>query len=130
MSRTDAVCPSQRLVGKTAIVFGGGSVGGQINNGLAAALAYAAASANVFVVDLSPAAVEGAVEARANAAVAAAADADRLAHDERERARALWRRVSATLDAAETDLVRWPSQQVWLTRLDSLRSYRDDQTSS
>ncbi|MDH6238126.1 SDR family NAD(P)-dependent oxidoreductase [Cryobacterium sp. CG_9.6] len=61
MSRADAVCPSQRLAGKTAIVFGGGSVGGQINNGLAAALAYAAAAANVFVVDMSAAAVEGAL---------------------------------------------------------------------
>lgn len=52
-----------RVAGRTAIVFGGGSVGGELNNGLAAALAYAREAANVFVVDVSEAAVDGAVMA-------------------------------------------------------------------
>jgi NAD(P)-dependent dehydrogenase (short-subunit alcohol dehydrogenase family) len=51
-----------RMTGKTAIVFGGGSVGGEINNGLAAALTYGEEGANVFVVDMSHAAVDGALE--------------------------------------------------------------------
>jgi NAD(P)-dependent dehydrogenase (short-subunit alcohol dehydrogenase family) len=50
-----------RMSGKTVIVFGGGSVGGEINNGLAAALTYAEEDANVFVVDASAAAVDGAL---------------------------------------------------------------------
>ncbi|MGK3957536.1 SDR family NAD(P)-dependent oxidoreductase [Arthrobacter sp. R4] len=50
-----------RMAGKTVIVFGGGSVNGEINNGLAAALTYAEEGAGVFVVDASSAAVEGAL---------------------------------------------------------------------
>ena len=42
-----------RLRGKTALVFGAGSNGEGIGNGKAAAIAYARAGANVFVVDLS-----------------------------------------------------------------------------
>lgn len=49
-----------RLVGRTAIVFGGGSLGGELNNGLAAALAYAREGANVFIVDAAAEAVHGA----------------------------------------------------------------------
>ncbi|MET3936646.1 SDR family NAD(P)-dependent oxidoreductase [Arthrobacter sp. OAP107] len=52
---------AERMAGKTVIIFGGGSVGGEINNGLAAALTYAEAGANVFVVDASDAAVAGAL---------------------------------------------------------------------
>ena len=52
--------PCGRLAGRTAIVFGGGSVDGELNNGLAAALAYAREGANVFVVDASAAAVHNA----------------------------------------------------------------------
>lgn len=52
---------AQRMAGKTVIVFGGGSVGGEMNNGLAAALTYAKESAKVFVVDVSEQAVEDAL---------------------------------------------------------------------
>lgn len=51
-----------RLLNKTCLVFGGGSVGGEINNGLATALTYAREGANVVVVDMSPEAVDGAVQ--------------------------------------------------------------------
>ncbi|GAA2034813.1 SDR family oxidoreductase [Yaniella flava] len=44
--------PYKTLEGKTAVVFGGGSVGGQFTNGFASALAYAQAGARVAVVDL------------------------------------------------------------------------------
>ncbi|WP_205881165.1 SDR family NAD(P)-dependent oxidoreductase [Leucobacter insecticola] len=37
--------------GKTCLVFGGGSVGGEINNGLAAAITYAREGARVVIVD-------------------------------------------------------------------------------
>ncbi|MBF4458906.1 MULTISPECIES: SDR family NAD(P)-dependent oxidoreductase [unclassified Pseudoclavibacter] len=40
-----------RLAGKTAIVFGGGSVGGALNNGLAASIVYARAGAAITIVD-------------------------------------------------------------------------------
>lgn len=52
----------KRLSKKSCIVFGGGSVGGEINNGLAAAITYAREGASVTIVDLSSAAVEGGVE--------------------------------------------------------------------
>jgi|SRR5665647_134850 len=52
---------AQRMAGKTVILFGGGSVGGEVNNGLAAALTYAQESAKVFVVDVSEQAVEDAL---------------------------------------------------------------------
>ncbi|UTX54044.1 SDR family NAD(P)-dependent oxidoreductase [Leucobacter aridicollis] len=48
-----------RLSKKSCIVFGGGSVGGEINNGLAAAITYAREGASVTIVDLSAEAVEG-----------------------------------------------------------------------
>ncbi|MFV0433045.1 MAG: SDR family NAD(P)-dependent oxidoreductase [Leucobacter sp.] len=51
-----------RLQNKTCIVFGGGSVGGEINNGLAAAITYAREGANVVVFDLSDEAVQGGVD--------------------------------------------------------------------
>ncbi|MBV0895762.1 SDR family oxidoreductase [Microbacterium sp. NC79] len=51
-----------RLLNKTCLVFGGGSVGGEINNGLATALTYAREGANVVVVDMSLEAVDGAVQ--------------------------------------------------------------------
>ncbi|MEI2279535.1 SDR family oxidoreductase [Paenarthrobacter ilicis] len=51
-----------RMAGKSVIVFGGGSVGGEVNNGLAAALTYAEEGGNVFVVDVSPDAVKGSLE--------------------------------------------------------------------
>ncbi|MGB3413826.1 MAG: SDR family NAD(P)-dependent oxidoreductase [Microbacteriaceae bacterium] len=51
-----------RLNDKVAIVFGGGSIGGEINNGLAASLVYARAGAKVAVVDSNQAAVDGAIE--------------------------------------------------------------------
>lgn len=47
---------------KVAIVFGGGSIGGEINNGLAASLVYARAGAKVVVIDSNQAAVDGAIE--------------------------------------------------------------------
>ncbi|WP_394160360.1 SDR family NAD(P)-dependent oxidoreductase [Galactobacter valiniphilus] len=52
---------TQRLANKRALVFGGGSPGGELNNGLATALAYAAEGASVGIVDRDPAAVEGAL---------------------------------------------------------------------
>lgn len=50
-----------RLAGRTAVVFGGGSPGGEITNGLASGLAYARAGARVAVVDLG---AEAAADAR------------------------------------------------------------------
>ena len=50
-----------RLENKTCLIFGGGSVGGEINNGLAAAITYAREGAQVAIVDMSEAAVEGGV---------------------------------------------------------------------
>lgn len=46
-----------RLQNKTCLIFGGGSVGGEITNGLAAAIVYAREGANVSIVDLSEDAV-------------------------------------------------------------------------
>lgn len=51
-----------RLLNKTALVFGGGSIGGEINNGLATALTYAREGANVVIVDMNQDAVDGAVQ--------------------------------------------------------------------
>lgn len=51
-----------RLKGKSAIVFGGGSANGEINNGLATALIYAREGASVTVADISESAVDGSVE--------------------------------------------------------------------
>lgn len=51
-----------RLLNKSCLVFGGGSVGGEINNGLAAAITYAREGAHVTIVDLNAAAVEGGVQ--------------------------------------------------------------------
>lgn len=50
------------LLNKTALVFGGGSIGGEINNGLATALTYAREGANVVIVDMNQDAVDGAVQ--------------------------------------------------------------------
>lgn len=44
--------PGSKLSGKTAVVFGGGSIGGEVTNGLASALAYARAGAQLAIVDL------------------------------------------------------------------------------
>lgn len=49
------------LENQVAIVFGGGSIGGETNNGLAACLAFAKAGAKVALVDANPEAVEGAL---------------------------------------------------------------------
>lgn len=46
---------------RVAIVFGGGSIGGETNNGLAAGLAFAKAGAKVAFFDANPEAVEGAL---------------------------------------------------------------------
>lgn len=50
------------LENQVALVFGGGSIGGETNNGLAACLAFAQAGAKVALVDANPEAVEGALE--------------------------------------------------------------------
>lgn len=50
------------MLNKTALVFGGGSIGGEINNGLATALTYAREGANVVIVDMNQDAVDGAVQ--------------------------------------------------------------------
>lgn len=50
-----------RLLNKTCLIFGGGSIGGEINNGLAAAITYAREGAQVAIVDMNEAAVEGSV---------------------------------------------------------------------
>lgn len=52
----------RRLREKTCLIFGGGSEGGEINNGLAAAVTYAREAANVVIVDVSEAAVQGALQ--------------------------------------------------------------------
>lgn len=41
-----------------------------------------------------------------------------------ERAVKVWQTIDAMLDLAEADLVRWPSQAPWLTRLQSVRTRR------
>ncbi|KAM9862766.1 Dihydroanticapsin 7-dehydrogenase [Leucobacter sp. BZR 635] len=51
-----------RLREKTCLIFGGGSEGGEVNNGLAAAVTYAREAANVVIVDVSEAAVQGALQ--------------------------------------------------------------------
>lgn len=51
-----------RLNNKTCLIFGGGSVGGEINNGLAAAITYAREGAQVAIVDMSESAVSGGVD--------------------------------------------------------------------
>ncbi|MGO3833270.1 MAG: SDR family NAD(P)-dependent oxidoreductase [Microbacteriaceae bacterium] len=47
---------------QVALVFGGGSLGGETNNGLAASLAFAEAGAKVALVDANPEAVQGALD--------------------------------------------------------------------
>ncbi|WP_430592398.1 SDR family NAD(P)-dependent oxidoreductase [Humidisolicoccus flavus] len=51
-----------RLANKVAIVFGGGSINGDLNNGLATSIVYAKAGASVVIVDREPNAVEAGVE--------------------------------------------------------------------
>jgi NAD(P)-dependent dehydrogenase (short-subunit alcohol dehydrogenase family) len=53
-----AAASRPRLSDKIAIVFGGGSEGGEINNGLAASIVYARAGASVAIVDVSGGAVD------------------------------------------------------------------------
>ena len=67
-----------RLTDKTCIVFGGGSVGGEINNGLAASIVYAREGARVAIVDLNEAAVEGALQRVREECAAAGIDAPEL----------------------------------------------------
>lgn len=50
-----------RLQDKTCLIFGGGSIGGEINNGLAAAITYAREGARIAIIDVNEAAVEGGV---------------------------------------------------------------------
>ena len=50
-----------RLNDKTCLIFGGGSIGGEINNGLAAAITYAREGARVAIVDMNEEAVAGGV---------------------------------------------------------------------
>ncbi|GAA1323315.1 SDR family NAD(P)-dependent oxidoreductase [Leucobacter albus] len=50
-----------RLHNKSCLVFGGGSVGGETNNGLAAAITYAREGAQVTIVDLNQNAVDDGV---------------------------------------------------------------------
>lgn len=50
-----------RLQNKTCLIFGGGSVGGEINNGLATAITYAREGARVAIVDMNTEAVEGGI---------------------------------------------------------------------
>lgn len=54
---------SKLLDGETVAVFGGGSLRGEVNNGLAAVLAYAESGARVLVVDRDATAVSDALEA-------------------------------------------------------------------
>ena len=51
-----------RLLNKSCLVFGGGSVGGETNNGVAAAITYAREGAHVTIVDMSAAAVDDGVQ--------------------------------------------------------------------
>lgn len=51
----------QRLSNKVALVFGGGSAGGEINNGLATSIVYAQAGAHVVIVDVNEEAVKSGV---------------------------------------------------------------------
>lgn len=51
-----------RLQGKASVVFGGGSVDGALNNGLATSIVYALAGAKVAVVDANAEAVTNGVE--------------------------------------------------------------------
>ncbi|WP_219949437.1 SDR family NAD(P)-dependent oxidoreductase [Salinibacterium sp. M195] len=51
----------QRLSNKVALVFGGGSAGGEINNGLATSIVYAQAGAHVVIVDVNEEAVESGI---------------------------------------------------------------------
>lgn len=73
---------SDRLAGKTAIVFGGGSSGPGVGNGKAAAIAYARAGADVVVVDIAPAAAEetaAIIQREGHRALALSADVTSLA---------------------------------------------------
>ncbi|MDS2173738.1 SDR family oxidoreductase [Nesterenkonia sp. CL21] len=51
------------LTGRTALIFGGGSLDGKLTNGLAAAQAYAGAGAEVVIVDLQGQAAQDSREA-------------------------------------------------------------------
>lgn len=51
-----------RLQDKSTLIFGGGSVDGQINNGLATSIVYARAGALLTIVDINPEAVTHGVE--------------------------------------------------------------------
>lgn len=51
-----------RLQDKSTLIFGGGSVDGQINNGLATSIVYARAGALLTIVDINPEAVAHGVE--------------------------------------------------------------------
>lgn len=50
-----------RLSNKVALVFGGGSAGGEINNGLATSIVYAQAGATVVIVDINDEAVQSGI---------------------------------------------------------------------
>lgn len=74
-----------RLKGKTALVFGAGSVGEGWGNGKAAAVAYAREGARVACVDISPAAAEATarvIRDEGNEAISHAADVTKLAEIE------------------------------------------------
>ncbi len=58
---------NERMAGKTVIIFGGGSVRGEMNNALATALTYAEASAHLFIVDVSDDAVRNTLDELASA---------------------------------------------------------------
>ncbi len=51
----------QRMQGKSVLIFGGGSVGGRTNNGLAASILYAREGAELTIVDANPRAVSDGV---------------------------------------------------------------------
>jgi NAD(P)-dependent dehydrogenase (short-subunit alcohol dehydrogenase family) len=80
------------LIEKTAIVFGGGSIGEGWGNGKAAAVAYARAGARVAVVDLTEEAASvtaGVIASEGGNAIAIAADVTQSAEVERAAAKAI-----------------------------------------
>ncbi|HEY8566206.1 MAG TPA: glucose 1-dehydrogenase [Beijerinckiaceae bacterium] len=81
MSTAVGPARSERLAGRTALVFGAGSAGPGWGNGKAAAVAYARAGAGVVCIDLHPAAAEetaGIIKDEGGSALALAADVTRL----------------------------------------------------
>ena len=81
-----------KLQGRTALVFGAGSIGPGWGNGKAAAVAYARAGANVVAIDNNPAAAHetaGLIAAEHGTALALACDVTKLADVERAVAEAL-----------------------------------------